>query len=692
MKRLLAGMALAILTASGAAGGEVGFVEDFALAKDRAAALRQLIPGTEDYYYYHALHYLNTEQFDKVERAHRPVARAASARRPAHRDPDPPRPAHLRQGPAEVARLPPRPARPALRPPEGDRSARRPNLPTALDPKLIARDTLQGRLARPLAQPGQLRGRRPRLAGRREPDLGTPPQPAPAAAPAGRAEPAEADRRRPEAAARPRRSARIPIHRQLTLAQLDELLKLQPDLLNQTGLRQRLRRQAAARGRRRLAARPRPSPQAYLDRLQAFVRPARPGPQRAQGPRPVPPPRPRPRRRACTTRRRFLAYLKLPRHQPYMAKALLRSAPSRAGYPADLNADFTRRHAAADRRRRRAAGAQLPASTSSSTADSPKRVRAVHRRRLPARTCSPRRRSRTAWATRRRGRRSCRRSCSAQLKDRIDIDFAFTNKTDFAADEPVKLDLFVKNVPTLMVKVFEINTPNFYRDAAARGGHRHQPRRPGRQRRADAHLRRPAAAAGGPHVRVPAADQAGRVRHRLHRRRQEQPGAGPQGPAAAARRHRHRRAERHAWSTTPNQPVKDATVWLGGQEYRADKDGRSSCRSAPAGPPADRAQPRRLRLPRLPRPPAGELPPRPPASTSTARALLTQRVAPMLVRPGLFLNGTPVSVKLLEEVQLRITVDRPRRHRHVHRGAELQAVRGPRIDPRVPRARPGWRR
>jgi len=50
-----------------------------------------------------------------------------------------------------------------------------------------------------------------------------------------------------------------------------------------------------------------------------------------------------------------------------------------------------------------------------------------------------------------------------QLKNRIDIDFAATNKTDFAVDEPVQLDLFVKNVPTLLVKIFEINTLNFYR-------------------------------------------------------------------------------------------------------------------------------------------------------------------------------------------------------------------------------------
>ena len=50
-----------------------------------------------------------------------------------------------------------------------------------------------------------------------------------------------------------------------------------------------------------------------------------------------------------------------------------------------------------------------------------------------------------------------------QLKKRIDIDFAPTNKTDFGIDEAVELELFVKNVPSLMVKIFEVNTQNFYR-------------------------------------------------------------------------------------------------------------------------------------------------------------------------------------------------------------------------------------
>src|SRR5205085_12344152 len=61
-----------ILASSPAAAGEVGFVEDFALARDRAATLRQLIPGTEDYYFYHALHLLHTEQYDQVEPLIRP--------------------------------------------------------------------------------------------------------------------------------------------------------------------------------------------------------------------------------------------------------------------------------------------------------------------------------------------------------------------------------------------------------------------------------------------------------------------------------------------------------------------------------------------------------------------------------------------------------------------------------------------
>src|SRR5438874_7680678 len=64
---LLAALAGGLLLVPVSRAAEVGYVEDFALAQDRAAGLKQLIPGTEDYYYFHALHALNTGKYDAVE-------------------------------------------------------------------------------------------------------------------------------------------------------------------------------------------------------------------------------------------------------------------------------------------------------------------------------------------------------------------------------------------------------------------------------------------------------------------------------------------------------------------------------------------------------------------------------------------------------------------------------------------------
>ena len=50
-----------------------------------------------------------------------------------------------------------------------------------------------------------------------------------------------------------------------------------------------------------------------------------------------------------------------------------------------------------------------------------------------------------------------------ELKDRADLDFAPTNKHWYDADDTVKLDLYLKNVDKLIVKVFEVNTENYYR-------------------------------------------------------------------------------------------------------------------------------------------------------------------------------------------------------------------------------------
>ncbi|MDG2469884.1 MAG: hypothetical protein P8M80_11435 [Pirellulaceae bacterium] len=56
-----------LLFPSAVSADEIGFIEKFALAKDRESVLKELIPGTEDYYYFHCLHYQNTEQYEKVE-------------------------------------------------------------------------------------------------------------------------------------------------------------------------------------------------------------------------------------------------------------------------------------------------------------------------------------------------------------------------------------------------------------------------------------------------------------------------------------------------------------------------------------------------------------------------------------------------------------------------------------------------
>ncbi len=45
---------------------EIGFVEEFALSEDRARTLEKLVPGSDDYYYYHCLHNLNLGQLERV--------------------------------------------------------------------------------------------------------------------------------------------------------------------------------------------------------------------------------------------------------------------------------------------------------------------------------------------------------------------------------------------------------------------------------------------------------------------------------------------------------------------------------------------------------------------------------------------------------------------------------------------------
>lgn len=61
-KRLFFTSAVLSVASIAFADNEIGFVEKFALAPDRAEALKDLVPGSEEYFYYHALHYQNSAQ------------------------------------------------------------------------------------------------------------------------------------------------------------------------------------------------------------------------------------------------------------------------------------------------------------------------------------------------------------------------------------------------------------------------------------------------------------------------------------------------------------------------------------------------------------------------------------------------------------------------------------------------------
>ena len=180
--------------------GEIDFVEDFALSTDRTVPLKQLIPGTEDYYYYHcpALPQHRAVRQGRAARSTPWVQRHGQTPRVC-RDPDPPGPADLRQEPAEVARLPAEPARPAVPPPEG-RAQRRaePADRRSIRPSSPARRSSTGRVA---VNPNNLDGFEDAaldwlIAAELNADQRR--QPAVAAAAARLSEPGEADRRRPQ--------------------------------------------------------------------------------------------------------------------------------------------------------------------------------------------------------------------------------------------------------------------------------------------------------------------------------------------------------------------------------------------------------------------------------------------------------------------------------------------------------------
>ncbi|MCE9531211.1 MAG: hypothetical protein K8T89_08830 [Planctomycetes bacterium] len=240
------------------------------------------------------------------------------------------------------------------------------------------------------------------------------------------------------------------------------------------------------------------------------------------------------------------------------------------------------------------------------------------------------------------------------LKDRIDIDFAQTNKTSFGVNEPVKLELFVKNVPTLMVKVFEVNTQNFYRT---------------QKREIDTAINLDGLVANSEQTFTYTETPFRRMGRTFDFPQLTKPGVyvvdfigNGKSSRALIRKGRLRTlaaigtaGHRLTVIDENNQLVDGATVWLGGQEYKADAKGVVVVpfSTTPGRHPIVITKGEFSSLDFLDHQAENY------ALTAgihvDRESLLTQRVASLLVRPGLRLNGFPVSVKLLEDVRLVIT-------------------------------------
>lgn len=625
--------------------GEIGFIEDFALAADRAVPLKSLVPGTEDFYYFHCLHAQQTEQFDKVEplvtqwvqrmgqtpRVYEILARQALLTY----DKNPQKTLEFLRNKLGVTFGH-----------QKEQLGVEPNLPTALAPRLIARQTL---LPRAFQHPNtdgfedsaldwlineNLDGDRRRhlLSRLQRPDY------------AGLAKLILDDFKHPNSGG----FGQFNIHRLLTKAQLDELQKQEPGLINN--------QHWVTASLIRLQPGPDDDWQhdkrvmtEYLDRLIAFNNTLPPVQNSLK---------------AQTLYHRlwldrslgkfdkewFLAYLKLPRPVGYLSKAMAES-PARKQFPADLNVDLR-------------PGTLLPPVGNDEPlvrsylqhflldAANPKEfepyINDVYLKHLFAETKilnglgEP-----EQWAA------LLPAELFQQLKQRVEIDFAPTNRTTFAADEQVTLDLHVKNVGSLIVKVFEINTKNFYRQQL-------------REVDTDVNLDGLVANLESTHAYNDTPYR--RVRRRFEFPELQKPGVyvvdfigNGRSSRALIRKGKLKFLVRTGTAgqvftvlDEKNQKVDDARIQLAGHEYVAGKSGEITVPFShqPGRQPIVISRGEFACLDHFQH--EAE------AYTLNAgmfvdrEALLTRKKGNVIVRPQLTLNGMPVSSKLLEDVKLRI--------------------------------------
>ncbi len=645
-RRLLAVSVLSTFVAVAPA-QEIGFVEDFALAADREKALASLVPGTEDYYYYHCLHFQNTEKFDQIDALLKPWVGqfGESARFIEIRN----RQALLTYSRDAKSSLDYLRHRLGLsfnhqrELPDAQR-----DLPTKLDQAVIAYETLlrqafsdhvnsEGiedlgleRFATADLDPTRLRHLLQRLV---TPDMSNLPA---LVARELKFEDAQA-------------FGSMNIHRAMTRAQLDELRKLIPKLANDSNFvpiyLTKLRPSEDVDLTYDTTAQIQ-----LLDELWKFAEPLEPVHNSLRASILY--------RRLDTDLRlgvydkaRFLKYIQLPRSVYYINPKYLERVPQTNHY-ADLNADFSQI-------------ARLPIigndealireylhhflRDAANTKEFETWIESGYLRRQFAEVKIV-----NGLGDRQKWAGSLSPDEYRALVQRVDLDFPPNSPRQFSVDKPVELKLTVKNVENLIVKVFELNTENYYRTRTAR---------------LDSDINLDGLVPHWEETYPYKEDPQLRVERTFKFDQLNRPGVyvidfignGKSSRALIRKGHLHHLVEttiagqRFTILDENRQPVKDAKIWMAGREYLPDDEGQITV------PFSTQPGVEQIILSR------GGL--SVPASFNheseayelaaglyiDRESLVRGNKGQLVIRPGLRLNGIPVSLKLVKEPRLKIT-------------------------------------
>ena len=449
---------------------EVGFIEKFALAPDREKVLGELVPGSEDYYFFHALHFQNTRNAAKLadilEQWKKRFPNESQRRRVIEN-----RAALLDYDASPQKTLAYLKERLGVQfNHQQEVRDKKPALPAVLDPKRIARDVFEKNA---LANNGDLsvfsdtaieslvankvpltvQQRRALLDRLQRPDVRNLP------------ELIIADLKSEESSG----FGGLAIHRALLPAQLDVLAKAIPVLVTEeafvfTRLR-KLAPGADADVQFDAAAR-----EAWLDRVWAYAKTLPPAFNSVKAHilyRRLD----HDRKKGVYDRVRFIEYLKLPRQLDYVNPKWLEKRSNEEN-PADLGADLAE---------------ALPGAQPIGNDEPLVREYFLKFFEFDAHardSATPRFEDhseltnyvRAAWlkpifaeAMITFGFGSAERWASLltpqefqALKERVDIEFPRTNAAQFQPADDVQMDVVVKNTPKLIVKIYELNALNFF--------------------------------------------------------------------------------------------------------------------------------------------------------------------------------------------------------------------------------------